>query len=86
MRSILTVYRKELTDYFSSKKFIILLALVYVAGLSSVYVALQNIRDAASGVDANIFLKLFTTFRRHTSFFYNFHQPVYTHNWHCFWL
>ncbi|MCG9479732.1 MAG: ABC transporter permease [Actinomycetia bacterium] len=61
MKSILTVYRKELTDYFSSKKFIILLGLVYVAGLSSVYVALQNIRDAASGVDANIFLKLFTT-------------------------
>ncbi|MDZ7839171.1 MAG: hypothetical protein U5N58_15360 [Actinomycetota bacterium] len=25
------------------------------------YVALQNIRDAASGVNANIFLKLFTT-------------------------
>ncbi len=60
MRSILTVYRKELTDYFSSKKFIILLGLVYVAGLSSVYVSLQNIRDATSGLDGFIFLKLFT--------------------------
>ncbi|MGM0364921.1 MAG: ABC transporter permease [Actinomycetota bacterium] len=61
MKSILTVYRKELTDYFSSKKFIILLGLVYVAGLSAVYVSLQNIREAAAGLDKNIFLRLFTT-------------------------
>ncbi|MFO7929191.1 MAG: ABC transporter permease subunit [Candidatus Humimicrobiaceae bacterium] len=61
MRSILTVYRKELADYFGSKKFIILLGLVYVAGLSSVYVSLQNIREAASGLDNFVFLKLFTT-------------------------
>ncbi len=61
MRGIFTVYRKELTDYFSSKKFIILLGLVYLAGLSSVYVSLQNIRTAASALDKNVFLKLFTT-------------------------
>ncbi len=60
MKSILTVYRKELTDYFSSKKFIILLVLVYAAGLSSVYVSLQNIRAASAGMDRNIFLNLFT--------------------------
>ena len=61
MRSILTVYRKELSDHFSSKKFIILIGLVYIAGLSSVYVSLQNIRDAASVLDKQVFLKLFTT-------------------------
>ena len=61
MRSILTVYRKELADYFSSKKFIILLGLVYVAGLSSVYVSLQNIRAVATVYNENIFLRLFTT-------------------------
>ena len=61
MRSILTVYRKELADYFSSKKFIILLGLVYVAGLSSVYVSLQNIRAVATVYNDNIFLRLFTT-------------------------
>jgi len=61
MKGIFTVYRKELTDYFSSKKFIILLGLVYLAGLSSVYVSLQNIRTAASALDKNVFLKLFTT-------------------------
>ncbi|NQT66827.1 MAG: ABC transporter permease, partial [Actinobacteria bacterium] len=61
MRSILTVYRKELTDHFSSNKFLILLALVYIAGLSSTYVALQNIRESASVLGKHVFLYLFTT-------------------------
>ncbi|OFW63829.1 MAG: hypothetical protein A2Z35_02515 [Actinobacteria bacterium RBG_19FT_COMBO_36_27] len=61
MRSILTVYRKELSDHFSSNKFLILLALIYIAGLSSTYVALTNIREAASSLDKNVFLYLFTT-------------------------
>ena len=61
MRSILTVYRKELTDHFSSNKFLVLLALIYIAGLSSTYVALQNIRESASGLSKYVFLYLFTT-------------------------
>lgn len=61
MKSILTVYRKELSDHFSSNRFLILLGLIYIAGLSSTYVALTNIRDAASALDKNVFLYLFTT-------------------------
>jgi len=62
MKSVLTIYRKELADYFSSKKFLILLALVYLTGLTSIYVSLQNIRTAAqTATDAFVFLKLFTT-------------------------
>jgi len=61
MRSILTVFRKELSDHFSSNKFLILLALIYIAGLSSTYVALTNIREAASSLDEHVFLYLFTT-------------------------
>ena len=61
MRSVLTVFRKELKDHFSSKKFLILLALIYIAGLASTYVALQNINDVASALDKHVFLKLFTT-------------------------
>ncbi len=61
MRSILTIYRKELSDHFSSNRFLILLALIYIAGLSSTYVALTNIREAASGITSNVFLYLFTT-------------------------
>jgi len=62
MKSVLTIYRKELADYFSSKKFLILLALVYLTGLTSIYVSIQNIRLAAqSATDAFVFLRLFTT-------------------------
>src|SRR3989304_9306735 len=61
MRSILTVYRKELSDHFSSNKFLILLALIYIAGLSSTYVALTNIREQASSMGNQVFLYLFTT-------------------------
>lgn len=61
MRSVLTVFRKELKDHFSSKKFLILLALIYIAGLASTYVALQNIQEVASALDKHVFLKLFTT-------------------------
>lgn len=61
MRSILTIYRKELSDHFSSNKFLVLLALIYIAGLSSTYVALQNIRESASGLSKHVFLYLFTT-------------------------
>lgn len=61
MRGVLTVFRKELTDHFSSKKFLILLALIYIAGLASTYVALQNIREVASALDTHVFLKLYTT-------------------------
>jgi ABC-2 type transport system permease protein len=61
MRSILTVYRKELTDHFSSKKFLILIALVYISGLAATYVALQSIRESASALDTHVFLRLYTT-------------------------
>lgn len=61
MRSILTIYRKELSDHFSSNKFLVLLALIYIAGLSSTYAALLNIRESASGLSKHVFLYLFTT-------------------------
>jgi ABC-2 type transport system permease protein len=61
MRGVLTVFRKELGDHFSSKKFLILLTLIYIAGLASTYVALVNIREVASALDTHVFLKLFTT-------------------------
>ncbi|MHB1420836.1 MAG: ABC transporter permease [Bacillota bacterium] len=56
------VFRKELADHFTSRRFIILFALVAIAGLSSSYVATQTIRSnvteaAASGF---VFLRLFS--------------------------
>ncbi len=60
MHGLLTVFRKELADHFSSRRFIVLLALVWLIGLSGIYVAGQSIREAVAGSEF-VFLKLFTT-------------------------
>ncbi len=56
------VYRKELADHFASKRFIILLLLICLAGLSAVYAAGQTIRSEVSGSSRLdfAFLYLFT--------------------------
>jgi ABC-2 type transport system permease protein len=59
MRGALTVYRKELADYFSSKIFIILLAAIYIIGLGFVYIAIQNIKAAPTSTDQNLVIKVF---------------------------
>ncbi len=59
MRGALTVYRKELADYFSSKIFIILLAAIYIIGLGFVYIAIQNIKAAPTSTDQNLLIKVF---------------------------
>jgi len=59
MRGALTVYRKELADYFSSRIFIILLAAIYIIGLGFVYLAIQNIKAAPTSTDQNLIIKVF---------------------------
>ncbi len=59
MLGLLTVLRKEVVDHFSSRRFIILLALVWLSGASAVYVAAQSIRLEAASSEF-VFLKLFT--------------------------
>jgi len=56
----MAVYRKELADQLGSRRFIILFVLICLAGLSSVYVAGQSIRQEVSDTQ-NVFLLLFTT-------------------------
>lgn len=63
MPGLAAVFRKEIADHFSSRRFLILLALIFIAGLAATYVAAQSIRDAvtASGASARfVFLLLFT--------------------------
>lgn len=60
MHGLLAVYRKELGDHLASRRFIILFLLICFAGLSSVYVAGQSIRNEVSDA-RNVFLLLFTT-------------------------
>ncbi len=60
MHGMFAVYRKELADHLGSRRFIILFLLILLAGLSSVYVAAQSIRDQIADA-RNVFLLLFTT-------------------------
>jgi ABC-2 type transport system permease protein len=63
MPGLLTVFRKELADHFSSRRFLILFTLVLISGLGASYVAAQSIRDElgrASESSISVFLLLFT--------------------------
>lgn len=55
----LTIYRKELADYFSSKIFIILLAFIYIIGLGFVYLSIQGIKAAPTSTDQSLVIKVF---------------------------
>lgn len=59
MSGLLAVFWKELADNFSSRRFIILFLLVYLAGIATIYVAAQNIRSGVTETTEFIFLRLF---------------------------
>ncbi|MBA7526989.1 hypothetical protein ES705_19162 [subsurface metagenome] len=71
MSGLITVFWKELADNFSSWRFIILFALVLLAGVFAIYVAAENIREAVTETSKTyfavaetirfVFLKLYTT-------------------------
>jgi len=61
MQGMMTVFRKELADHFTSLRFIILFALVIFAGVFTLWVDVQNIRGAVTETSQFVFLKLYTT-------------------------
>jgi ABC-2 type transport system permease protein len=61
MSSFLTVYSKELKDFFTSWRFIFLLLIVLLASVYAVFVAAGNIRSSVTGSTDFVFLALFTT-------------------------
>lgn len=52
------LYRKELADHLSSKRFLIILVLIYATSLASLYGALSAVGDSSSDY---LFLDLYTT-------------------------
>ncbi len=61
-KGLAAVIRKELADYLSGKRFVILSSLVVIACLAALYVAAGTIRDAVGRDQLDfVFLKLFTT-------------------------
>ena len=59
MTGLAAIFRKELSDHFNSKRFIILFLLVYLAAIATTYVAAQNIRSGITESTQFIFLRLF---------------------------
>jgi len=55
------VFRKEIADHLSSKRFGILFTLVLLAAMFATYVAVQNIRSVVTVDTEFVFLKIFTT-------------------------
>lgn len=55
------LYRKELADHLTSKRFLIILILIYATSFASLYGALSGLSDAISNDTNFIFLKLYTT-------------------------
>jgi ABC-2 type transport system permease protein len=60
MSGLMAVFWKELADHFSSKRFIILSILIYLASIFTIYVAAQNIRSGITETTQFIFLRFFT--------------------------
>ncbi len=55
------IFRKELADHLSSKRFIILFSLVLLSAVFAIYIAIQTIRGVVGPTSDFIFLKIFTT-------------------------
>jgi len=60
MVALLTVFRKELADHFTSWRFIILFAIVLVVGVFAIYFDAQYIRQSVTE-SRFVFLQLYTT-------------------------
>ena len=55
------VFRKELADHLSSKRFGILFILVLLAAMFATYLAINNIRGVVNPTTEFVFIKIFTT-------------------------
>ncbi len=60
---MLTIFRKELADHFSSSRFVILFALIAMVGLVTTYMVGNNLREDLAGMTrpSYVFLMLFTS-------------------------
>lgn len=66
MQGMMTVFRKELADHFTSWRFLILFTIVFAVGIFAIYEDAQFIREEASQIafifpERFVFLLLFTT-------------------------
>lgn len=55
------MYRKELADHLTSKRFLIILILIYATSIASLYGAISGLSEAIESDSNFIFLKLYTS-------------------------
>jgi len=60
MQGMMTVFRKELADHFTSWRFIIIFAIVFVVGIVAIYIDALFIRQSVTETRF-VFLQLYTT-------------------------
>lgn len=62
MTGLAAVYWKEMADHFSSRRFLFIIGIIFLAGLSATYVAALSIRQSLSDFPEQpfVFLRLFT--------------------------
>ncbi len=82
MPGLITIFWKELADHFSSKRFIILFLLIYLAGISAIYVAAQTIRSEVTETTEFVFIMLFTTSGGMLPPFFDLSGSFYTDSGH----
>src|SRR3970040_2764351 len=59
---MVVVFWKELSDHFSSRRFMILLAIIVLTGVWAIYASGQSIRQEAEGIPTDfVFLLLLTS-------------------------
>lgn len=57
----MALYKKELADHLNSKRFLIILILIYVTSFASLYGAISGISEAIKNDSNFVFLKLYTS-------------------------
>lgn len=55
------LYRKELADHLTSKRFLIILILIYATSIASLYGAITGINEGTTSVGDFLFLQLYTS-------------------------
>ena len=78
MSGMITVFRKELADHFTSWRFLILFAIVFAVGIIAIYIDAQYIRAEVSETRF-VFLQLYTTSGQALPlfiFFFTFFMPI----------
>jgi ABC-2 type transport system permease protein len=74
----MAIFWKEFTDHLYSKRFLVLLFIIYIAGIVAIYIASQNIRTSvADSPTQDMFLRLFVLSGQNMPFSFPFFLSLF---------